>query len=280
MEQRLGLSLFQRLRGRLHPTLHAQQLFAETESLSQNVERINRLAQTLASANDQRLRVTCSPSLAYGLMPIAVSQFSTRHPDVRVTMEGKPVGELTQSLLTQEYDVGLAMVPVQHPRIQVHTLFRNRILVVLPKQHRLASRRQLTISDLKDERLVGYGVETPLSHAIARLCDGAQVTPRWVAEVKQTYVACALVQHGMGLALVDEQIRLSEAWPELVFRELTPSIDLQISLCYGREAPLSAAARDFVDFMLAFTLPTGQSEQIETCPRLPTKARKAHAPRH
>ncbi|MFC4275714.1 LysR substrate-binding domain-containing protein [Achromobacter aloeverae] len=254
-ESRLGFALFQRLRGRLHPTPEAHKLFSEVEVLYQGVQRINGLAGDMANQADGVLRVACSPSLAYALMPMAIAAFSRRFPDVRVTLDGMLADALIDSVLTQRADVLVAMVPVQHPRIQVHKLFRNRVVAVLPPDHKLAERKRLRVADLKNERIIGYGAETPLAHAIGRLYDGARIAPRWVAEVMQTHVACAMVQQGLGIALVDELAQMGGAWPGLHVRELTPTIDLQVRLGYARHEPLSAVVQAFVDEVQALRHP-------------------------
>ncbi|OZI38252.1 LysR family transcriptional regulator [Bordetella genomosp. 10] len=254
-ESRLGFALFQRLRGRLHPTPEAHRLFNEVEVLYQGVQRINGLASDMASQTGGVLRVACSPSLAYALMPMGIAAFSRRFPDAQVILEGMLAEPLIDSVLTQRADVLVAMVPVQHPRIQVHKLFRNRVVAVLPADHRLAERKRLRVTDLKNERIIGYGAETPLAHAIGRLYDGARIAPRWVAEVMQTHVACALAQQGLGIALVDELAQIGGAWPDLQVRELTPTIDLQVRIGYSRHEPLSAMVQAFVDEVRALRHP-------------------------
>jgi DNA-binding transcriptional LysR family regulator len=246
-EQRLGFPLFQRVRGRLHPTAEAQQLFSEVEVLYQNVQRINGLAGDMANRTSGVLRIACSPSLASALLPMTMASFARRHPDVKVTLESMLAEPLVDALLTQRVDVVVAIVPLQHPRIQTHRLFRNRIVAALPPGHPLTARKRLRVADLRNERVIGYSPETPMAHAIGRLYDGARLAPRWVMEVKQTHVACAMAGQGLGIALVDEQARLGGAWPMLEVRDITPSIDLQVRLGYARHEPLSAIVQDFID---------------------------------
>jgi DNA-binding transcriptional LysR family regulator len=254
-EQRLGFALFQRLRGRLHPTQHAHKLFSEVEVLYQNVKRIQGLANDIANQHGGVLRLGCSPSLAYSLMPLAITQFAQRCPDIQVVLEELLVEPLMDAILTQRIDLAIAIVPIQHSHIQSQNLFRNRIVAALPVAHRLATRKNLRVADLGRERIIGYAADTPLSHAIGRLYDGAQVAPRWVAEVRQTHVACAMVQQGLGVALVDEQTQLSGAWPGIVLRDFTPTIDLQIRIAFAKHEPSSAIVQAFIEELQALSHP-------------------------
>ena len=201
------------------------------------------------------MRVACSPSLAYALMPLAIATFARKHPDVQVVLEGMLLDALIDAVLTQRVDVAVAIVPLQHPRIQGHKLFRNRVVAALPPDHKLLSRKRLRVSDLKGERVIGYSADTPLAHAIGRLYDGAHMAQQWVAEVKQTHVACAMVQQGLGIALVDEQAQIGGAWGGLHMRELTPTIDLQVRIGYLRHEPLSAVVQSFVNDLQSLSHP-------------------------
>ena len=59
-EQRLGLMLFERIKGRLSPTPEARRLFVEVTALYQNVQRVNEVADNLAENREGQLRLSLS----------------------------------------------------------------------------------------------------------------------------------------------------------------------------------------------------------------------------
>jgi DNA-binding transcriptional LysR family regulator len=83
-EQRLGLTFFQRIKGRLYPTPEAQRLFQAVDVVYQGVERVNEVAEDLIENRMGHLRIACNPSLGQLLIPHAVKRFYERMPDVRV----------------------------------------------------------------------------------------------------------------------------------------------------------------------------------------------------
>lgn len=244
-EQRLELVLFERIKGRLYATKEARQLFGESEHIYQGLQRFNDLAHSLSQQAGGVLRVVCSPSLAHGLMPLTIAAFMRTHPDVRITLAGRQVDELVDLISTQRADLAVAMTPLQHPHIQVHNVFRNRVVAVLPPGHRLLRKTRIAVSDLKGERLIGYHPDTPLEQAIQRMFDAKKILPTRVAEVEQIHVACAMVQLGVGIALIDELAGLSGAWSTLHIRPIVAPIDLQVRLGYLRSEPLSGLAQAF-----------------------------------
>ncbi len=246
-ESRLGFKLFQRIKGRLSATTEAHKLYAEVETLYQGIQRVGTLARDLADQTGGVLRLVCSPTLAYSLLPLAMAQFAATHPNVLLRLDAVLVNPLMDALLAQRADLAIAIVPLQHQQIHVHSVFRSRVVVVLPPGHALADRRTIRVQDLAQQRLIGFAAETPLAHAIDRLFTGARTERRFVAEVKLSHVACAMVQAGLGVAIVDELVLLTEAWPQLVVRPLEPSVDLQVRVGYLRHEPLSRHAESFVE---------------------------------
>src|SRR5476649_2882620 len=81
-EQRLGLLLFQRIKGRLYPTPEARRLFEEVSAVYQSVQRVNDLAENRIG----QLRIASSPNLGQSLMPRAVAIFCQRYPEVRIVL--------------------------------------------------------------------------------------------------------------------------------------------------------------------------------------------------
>ncbi|HZG32268.1 MAG TPA: LysR family transcriptional regulator, partial [Sphingopyxis sp.] len=71
-ESSLGLSLFERTKGRLVPTEDAHELFVEVEEVQKRVEQLRRASRNLRFGQGRTLRVSVLPSLGLGAIPEAV----------------------------------------------------------------------------------------------------------------------------------------------------------------------------------------------------------------
>ena len=81
-EKSLGLTLFERVRGRLRPTPQVHSLFEEIEKTQRMMQRVNDLADALSEHGTGVLRLASIPSLAQFLVPRAVARFQQRHPEL------------------------------------------------------------------------------------------------------------------------------------------------------------------------------------------------------
>jgi DNA-binding transcriptional LysR family regulator len=150
------------------------------------------------------------------LLPRAIAQFRRQFPEERIVLQTLIPTVMQQSLLTQQVELGVAYMPVEHPSLAWQPLYENQIVAVLPKGHPLAARGRVTVHDLAEEPLIGYSADIPFGMLINKLFGGEHAQPEPRIEVQQAHVACALVQAGAGVALVDEITVAGPIWSEVV----------------------------------------------------------------
>jgi DNA-binding transcriptional LysR family regulator len=245
-EQRLGLTFFKRIKVRLYPTPEARRLFMEVDAVYQGVERVNEVAEDLVGNRVGHLRIACSPSLGQLMLPHAVKRFYQRLPDVRIVLHTQLPHILLQTVLTQQVDLGVAFIQETHPNLAQQPLCENRLVAALPKDHPLAAKPTLHLEDFRDQSFIGYGGDTQIGRLIRKHFLDHGLTIRAKVEVQQVHVACAFVQDGLGISIVDELSAMSPVWPNLVTRPLEPSASAPISMIHGAFSPLSRLAEEFM----------------------------------
>ena len=247
VEQKLGVALFERIKGRLHPTPEAHHLFSEITMVYDGIQRINETVEDIIENRIGHLRIVCSPSLGQNFIPKAISLFNQELPEAKVILYTMVPEHLLKSLSIQQAEVGVAFFHEQHPNLHFKTLFENRLLVALPSGHPLAAQECLSLKDIVEYPMISYSSTVPLGHVIRRFYAAHQVSVFPKIEVQQIHVACALVREGLGIAIVDEVTANGSNWPNIVFRKLENATELPISIVYNKYEPLSRLAQKFID---------------------------------
>lgn len=251
-ESRLGLTLFERIRGRLYPTPEARRLFVEVGAVYQGVQRFNEVAGDLVEKRSGSLHLVVSPSLGQTLVPIAIAKFRARFPDVKIHLQTLVSPHLAQALLMQQAEVGIAnALKIDHPNLEVSPIYENRLVAVLPVKHPLANRKALHVRDLAGSQLIGYGRDTPYGQLIEQMFEAETDVPRLAVEVQFAYIACAMVQAGIGVGIVDQLAVLGRTWADIVVRPILPSAMMTVNLLHLRLAPLSLLAQDFIECLIS-----------------------------
>ena len=203
-EQRVGFPLFERIKGRLYSTPEAKKLFHEVEGVYEAVQRVHDLAHDLSTHRSGILNIVSSPSIGQMIIPQVIAFFRARYPDVKVTLHCLNYGYLKDRLLNRRADLGVVILPMSHPNLEVAPLCSNRVVRVFPRDHELARHATLSLADLRSHPLIAYDKDSPFGHLVGGMYERANEPLKAAIEVGSPQNACSRVQAGAGVALVDE----------------------------------------------------------------------------
>ncbi|RLV59117.1 LysR family transcriptional regulator [Parashewanella curva] len=154
LEGELKLELFLRSGRRLIPTQQAVAFDREARRILDNLDEIKRIADEIRTAQTQRLRVLAMPRVAPTLVSPTVKIFLALHSDVHLSVDVRTRRDAEQWLLGREYDLGIEPLPINHPDINSEVLLKVRAEAILPLNHPLSDKSEISASDLKDEAMI------------------------------------------------------------------------------------------------------------------------------
>ena len=230
LEQLLGFALFDRVGGRLRPTQRALALMEEVERSFVGLEHIARRAVELRTLTAGRLRIACLPALAHALVPQALVHFYRAHPHTRVIVVPLESPWLEQALSEQRFDLGLGEANEPPTGVELKPLMQLREVAVLPASHPLCRKRVLRATDFSDQMFVSLAEGDPYRQAIDAVFAQAGVQRATVLETASAVAVCAMVQQGLGVAIVNPLTAAAMAGPQLVVRALQAEINFRVSL--------------------------------------------------
>ncbi len=102
----IGLKLFERIRGRLHPTVQGLRLFEEVQRSRYGLDRIVSAAESLREFRRGELSIACLPVFR-NLLPQLLQPFLARYPDVSLNIVPRESPLLEEWLSAQRHDLGL-----------------------------------------------------------------------------------------------------------------------------------------------------------------------------
>lgn len=245
VEDRLGLRLFNRVKGRLHSTTEAQKLFVEVENLHEHVDRVNALASTLHRSKSGGLRLVVSPGLGQYVVPKAIAAFRKIHPQVLVELETLTLSQIITNIGSNRADIGITVLPVDETMVSSSIVGEGRMMVISHRDHPLAKLKEVSVQDLAPHQIVSYTPESPYDLSLHKIRSRISAATSSNLIVGFTPNACAFVQAGLGVAIVDEFVTMGEVWPDIVARPLVPETLMQVHLITPRVATVSRTTRAF-----------------------------------
>ena len=99
LEKLIGLQLFERSRGRLHPTVQGLRLFEEVQRSWYGLDRILSAAESLREFRQGELSIACLPVFSQSFLPLQIN----------VVLHGRDAPNLVSTLNIAAFNVGNAL---------------------------------------------------------------------------------------------------------------------------------------------------------------------------
>lgn len=246
-EQRIGFPLFERIRGRLHATQEAKKLFHEVEVVYDGVQRVNELARELREHQEGILNLVASPSLGQMLIPSVIAEYRQAYPHVKLTFHYLTHIPLTERLLKRQADLAITILPLKHPNLEQEVIGCGKMVCICPYNHPLARRAVLEVKDLLPYPFISYDRHSPFGQMVQDVFQAHGHSVRSVVEAGSPQNACALVQAGAGISLVDQFSARSWSASRFVTRPLEGAPTLRAYLVRLRDEPLSQLSQPFIE---------------------------------
>lgn len=248
-ESRLGLTLFQRHHGRLLATPEARALFREVQALHLHLESLQDAVERISSGQLERFPVGASPSLGRFVVPSILSQLRREFPALPIKLDILSMSQVIDYLVYGQGECACTIFPIADPRMESLALATGTLMCAIPKDHPLAAKPVIAPQDIASEPLIGFDSNTPHGQVVAQFFAQARLKPVIGCTVRFAESACALVEQGNGIALVDEFTLSGNAFPNLVSIRTRFRAPFRIYFHRAGERPLSAAGLKFRDLL-------------------------------
>ncbi len=247
LEQLLGYALFERVHGRLRPTARALALWDEVQRSWQGLDRVIERAAALGRPQGARISVLSMPALSHALLPLALARMQAVHGPVAVSVATQEAPLLQEWMAAQRYDLGLTEQGEVPPGVRMVALPAVDEVAVLPAGHALAQKSRLQPQDFAGQPFVSLAEGDPYRMQIDRVFADAGVARQMLLETHSAIAVCALVQQGLGVAIVNPlTARACAAGASMVVRPLTFSIPFELQALL----PLHRAAVQEVEWLV------------------------------
>ncbi|AFM15112.1 transcriptional regulator [Mycolicibacterium chubuense NBB4] len=205
LEREVGAQLLVRTTRSVELTPAGEAYLRRVVRILDDVDAAGLQARRIADGAEGQLAIGCVGSATYSLLPRLVRVLGDVLPDVEVSVRGEMLAPAQLAALTAgQIDLALLRRPVELAGVTAVTVRRDRLLIALPADHRLSTRPELFMEDLRGEPFIthaGHG-RSIMSNLVAALCTEAGFVPQIRHEVAETSTLVTLVAAGLGIAVV------------------------------------------------------------------------------
>lgn len=203
LEEEIGQCLLEREAHSIRLTRTGEALLREARELLDHADQV--LEKVRAAGTGVRLRVGYAPSLASGMLSVAVERFSQAHPGARIELFDLSTAEMQAGLESNRLDVALTVVREGEARDLTWTpLVRASWKLAVNRKHSLARRPQVTPAEVAREPLLVYCQRDYPEYweTVTGWLRGHRQRPKIAGEHDGAESLIAAVESGLGVAVV------------------------------------------------------------------------------
>lgn len=203
LERELGVVLLERQNTRISGLTEAgRELLPAVRRLLMEADNLQRQAREIASpAKTKFVIATTHTHARHTLLPVLKS-FIESHPRVALQLRQGSVPRITQLLIDEIVDIGVATEPVDHDGLNLMPCYRYSHSLITPPKHPLLKHRRLTLEHLLPYPLITYDDRHRLGQVVREEFARNGLEPNIVMSIIDDDIMKAYVEAGFGVAIL------------------------------------------------------------------------------
>lgn len=219
LEQELGQPVFERQTRNLSLTDAGKLLQLRAQQILTLVDDTK--AEITDDGTTGKIRLAAIPTIAPYYLPRVLSKFGSTYPEARVTVREDTTDNLLKAVTDGVVDVAILARPFETRYLDVHDLFEEELLLVLPANHELAGKKQIRFRDIESLPFVLLGEAHCLSDNIVTFCRQKSFHPVSVERTSQLATVQELVSLGHGVSMIPRMAQQLDCDGRRVYRSIS-----------------------------------------------------------
>lgn len=259
LSQAVGLPLFEQIGKRLYLTEAGKELLSTAQDMFERLENFEMKIADLKGIRRGRLRIGAITTTKY-FVPRLLGSFCRQHPDIDVALEIANHQQLQRRMLENQDDLYILSQFPKDLDLCAQPFLDNPLVVVAPKDHPLAQKRNIRIKSLNDEPFVMREQGSGTRAAVQQLFAKYQVSVNVKLEMGSNEAIKQAIAGGLGISVLSQHTLISEGLTgELTVLDVQHfPIERHWYVAYLSGKQLSVIAQAFLDYLLE------ESKKIQT----------------
>ena len=245
LEKQLGVTLFDRYKGRLHLNRYGK-IFLDYAT---QICRICDEAQTALREEKERNGNSIMLAMVdWGFAPGLIPEFAASCPEIVVNAIQISLANTDLNACLERYDILICPFPMALNNAECIPLLRDELFLAVANSHRFYDREYVALSDLEGEVVLCPGFQMHFGPFVADLLDQAHIHSKRMEGCMAENLA-DLLEMKNAVAVIVKGIRRRMGPSENVrFLPLRPAIYRESGLAFTQKRQLSPAAARFLQF--------------------------------
>lgn len=245
LETEWGVSLLERSRVGVSLTSDGLKLLPILKRICNEQEFLRTQIQDLHGMESGLIRVGTFSSVATHWLPNMIKIFQKDYPKIHFELLLGDYTEIENWILEGRVDFGFLRLPA---KAELETIFleKDRLLVVLPKDHPLADCKKFPINELQNSPFML--LEKGANSDMIEIFEKHHISPQVYFTTWDDYAIMSMVENGLGISILPELILQRIAY-QITSKELEVPAFRKIGIAMRNQKSLPLAVKRFIEYL-------------------------------
>lgn len=230
LEAEVEFTLFERTKGGLTATSDASEFYREVQRSFHGLDRLGRAAGEIRRRRVGDLRIVATVAASFFLLPKVIARFRQDWPDIKISLHAAASPEVLELVATQQYDIGIAVVPAEASGVKEVTLPVLDTVCMLPKGHPLAAKDVIHAKDLDGVPLLMISDYSITQQRVFRSLEEAGIDLNVILETSFSAPICDLIGRNVGVSVIEPLTAWAYEGRNTVIRPYSPAIPVELKI--------------------------------------------------
>jgi LysR family transcriptional regulator, transcriptional activator of the cysJI operon len=248
LEERFKVKLVERGRRHFSLTPEGRAFLESSREILNTFNHLGDRIQELQNVVSGDIKIAVIYSIGLHELPPFLKAFKKKYPQVEVRVEYHRSPQVYLKVLNGEADLGLISFPATRRGLIVEPFLRDKLVLICPPNHKLASKQSVSVSEIEGERFISFEPDTPTRKVIDRHLKDQGVAVRQEMEFDNIETVKRAVEIEHGISIVPQKTVTQEIENgSLVAVEIEkPELWRPLGIILKRNRARSPALKEFI----------------------------------
>jgi LysR family transcriptional regulator, transcriptional activator of the cysJI operon len=253
LEEKFKRRLLERIRGRrdVKLTPAGEVFYREARHVLAAYETMQESLRGVVGKIGGTVKVATVYSVGLHELPPKVREFMTKFPAAKIDLEYSRTTRVVRDVLSGSVELGVLAFPEPKRGLTITPMADNRMVLIAPPGHKLATRSKVKTSELAGVDFVHFERDVPTRKAMDKIFKTNGVEVNKVAEFDNIETIKRAVEVGFGLAIVPEPTvsEAAKAGTLAVIPLVEKYWTRSVGAIHRSDKDLSLAAKKFLELL-------------------------------
>jgi LysR family transcriptional regulator for metE and metH len=208
LERGLDVEIFKRQGKRLHLSEQGHRFLRSSEKILAEIKGLEEDLNNYKNGQTGKLSISMQCYTAYHWLPGIIKYYKRRWPDINIQILSEATRRPLEYLMNGDLDIGIIRTQMVNTKIRYEPIFEDQLVAVICKDHPLAKKKVIEITDFQDEELILplYDPSYQDTPVIESLIQSQHVKPKTLHRIHYTDATIEMVNAGLGITVMADWI--------------------------------------------------------------------------